>query len=208
MRSVTRRKCVDCTGLFAALVTSDCSYRDRVTRWWPNTNTGTACCDGGARHKPCGSCKRLRRWRMRSITRQKCVGCTGLFAALVTSDCSYRDRVTRWWPTTNTGTACCDGGARHKSCGSCRRLRRWRMRSITRQKCVGCTGLFAALVTSDYSYRDRVTRWWPNTNTGTACCDGGARHKPCGSCRRLRRWRMRSITRQKCVGCTGLFAAL
>jgi hypothetical protein len=29
---------------------------------------------------------------MRSITRQKCVGCTGLFAALVTSDCSYRDR--------------------------------------------------------------------------------------------------------------------
>jgi hypothetical protein len=29
MRSITHQKCVDCTGLFAALVTSDCSYRDR-----------------------------------------------------------------------------------------------------------------------------------------------------------------------------------
>jgi len=39
MRSITRQKCVDRTGLFAALVTSDCSYRDRVTRWWlPGTN--------------------------------------------------------------------------------------------------------------------------------------------------------------------------
>jgi hypothetical protein len=62
---------------------------------------------------------------------------------LVTSECSYEDRVIAWvlpgtglWELQEVTTVA--------------------MRSITRQKCVDCRGLFAALVTSDCSYRDRV----------------------------------------------------
>jgi hypothetical protein len=166
---------------------------------------------GAARHKPsgccryksCGSCRRLRRWRKRSFSCQRCVECTGLFATLVTSDCSYRDRVDGdgcrpaqtllWLPGTSPM-----GAAGYKPCGSCRRLRRWRMRSFSRQRCVECTGLFATLVTSDCSYRDRVMRWMPPGTNPV----GVARHKssgscpiqPCGSCPVLTLWELPEVT--------------
>jgi len=165
---------------------------------------------------PCGSCRRLRRWRMRTFSWQRCVDCIGLFATLVTSDCSHSDRVMRPIPPGTNPV----GVARHKSCGSlpgircgsCRRLRRWRMWTFSWQRCVDCTGLFATLVTSDCSYRDRVMRWIPPGTNPV----GVTRHKSCGSlpgircgsCRRLRRWRMRSFSCQRCVGCAGLFATL
>ena len=126
----------------------------------------------------CGSCRRLRRWRMRSFGRQRCVDCPGPFATLVTSDCSHRDRVfaidTQPFGAARHRTF---GGIRHRPCGSCRRLRRWRMRTFSCRRCVDCTGLFATLVTSDCSHRDRVMRWIPPGTTPV----GVARHKSCGS---------------------------
>jgi len=120
-----------------------------------------------ASHIPCGSCRRLRQWRMR-WDRYIVAGPTYLIR------CPRNlGRLLHVWRRTYPVMAS------HIPCGSCRGLRQWRMR-WDRYIVAGPTYLIRCP-----RNLGRLLHVWRRTYPVMAS------RIPCGSCRRLRRWRMR-----------------
>jgi hypothetical protein len=121
-------------------------------------------------HVPCRRRRRLRRQRMRWVSRRRC-HCHTAFATVVTSSSSHRScrnhelwgcpvqrsrNSNRFWVCPAQRSRGSNGFcALPRTCRRRRRLRRQRMRWVSRRRC-RCPTAFGTVVTSSSSYRDCV----------------------------------------------------